>query len=119
MFSSRTTAKPGLSQRGIRETDLDLVLAHGTEIGRDRIMLMARDAAKLIRARKQEIAKIERLTGKVLVVSNGQPRHGLPPDDTEPIVPKTFETPPMGVDGTSLGCLRTGYGRHSTGRPRP
>ena len=60
-----------LSQRGIRETDLDLVLAHGTEIGRDRIMLMARDAAKLIRARKQEIAKIERLTGKVLVVSNG------------------------------------------------
>ncbi|MDE2824248.1 MAG: DUF4258 domain-containing protein [Chloroflexota bacterium] len=60
-----------LSQRGIRQTDLDLVLAHGTEIGCDRIMLMARDAAKLIRARKQEIAKIERLTGKVLVVSNG------------------------------------------------
>lgn len=61
-----------LSQRGIRETDVDLLLAHGTEIGRDRIMLMARDAAKLIRDKKQEIARIERMTGKVLVVSDGR-----------------------------------------------
>ncbi len=61
-----------LSQRGIREADLDLVLAHGTEIGQDRIMLMARDAATLIRALKREIAKIERLTGKILVVSDGR-----------------------------------------------
>lgn len=60
-----------LSKRGIREADVDLVLTHGTEVGQDRIMLMAKDAANLIRARKREIAKIERLTGKVLVVSDG------------------------------------------------
>ena len=61
-----------LSQRGIREADLDLMLAHGTEIDRDRIILTTQDAARLIRNLKREVAKIERLTGKKFVVSDGR-----------------------------------------------
>ena len=61
-----------MSQRGIRETDLNLGLDYGTELGTDRVMLTTKDAAKLIRIWKQEIAKIERVTGKVFVVSEGR-----------------------------------------------
>ncbi len=61
-----------MSQRGIRKTDLDLLLAHGTDISRDRIMLRKRDAAELIRNLKRLIANIERMTDKVLVVADGQ-----------------------------------------------
>ena len=57
-----------MSQRGIRDTDLQVILAHGTEIGRNRIMLKKRDAAKVIRDLKKQIADVERLTDKVLVV---------------------------------------------------
>ena len=60
-----------MSQRGIRETDLDVLLAHGTEIGRGRIMLKKRDAARVIRDLKKQITNIERLTDKVLVVADG------------------------------------------------
>ncbi len=60
-----------MSQRGIRETDLDVLFAHGTDIGRDRIMLMQRDAEKVIRDLKKQIANIERLTNKVIVVVDG------------------------------------------------
>ena len=60
-----------MSQRGIREIDLDVLLAHGTEIGRGRIMLKKRDAAKVIQNLKKQIANIERLTDKVLVVTGG------------------------------------------------
>ena len=58
-----------MSQRGIRNSDLDVLLAHGTEIGQDKLMLRTRDAEKAIGNLKKEIAKIQRLTGKVMVVS--------------------------------------------------
>ena len=61
-----------MSQRGIQKTDLDVILAHGTDIGRNRIMLKRRDADEAIRAHKKQIAKIERLKDKVLVVADGQ-----------------------------------------------
>ncbi len=61
-----------MSQRGFRKTDLEVLLAHGTDIGRNRIMLRRRDAAELIRDLKKQIAKIERLTGKVLIVVEGR-----------------------------------------------
>lgn len=64
-------AQTRMSQRGIRESDPDVILALGTEIGPDRIMLMKQDARKEIEALKKRIANIERLTGKVLVVSDG------------------------------------------------
>ena len=61
-----------MSQRCIREKDLDVILTHGTEIGRNRIMLKRRDAAEVIRALKKQIDNIERLTDKVLVVVDGR-----------------------------------------------
>ena len=64
-------AEARMSQRGIRETDLDFLLVHGTDMGADRIMLMKRDAAKAIRDLKKRIADVERLTGKVIVVAEG------------------------------------------------
>ena len=64
--------KTRMSQRGICEKDLEILLTCGTEIGRDRIMLKKRDAAKIIRDLKKQIVKIEQLTGKVLVVEDGQ-----------------------------------------------
>ena len=64
-------AEARMSQRAIREIDVDLLLAHGTDMGADRIMLTKRDAAKAIRDLKKRIADIERLTGKVIVVAEG------------------------------------------------
>ena len=60
-----------MSQRGIRRSDLDILLSHGTEIGPDRILLRKRDAAKVIRELKKQIARLERLTGKEAVVADG------------------------------------------------
>ena len=61
-----------MAQRGIREADLEVILAYGTDIGRNRIMLRRRDAAEAVRTLKRQIANIERLTDKVLVVADGQ-----------------------------------------------
>ena len=61
-----------MSQRGFRKTDLEFLLAYGTEIGRDRIMLTKQDAAREIGMLKKKIANLERLSGKVLVVSGEQ-----------------------------------------------
>ena len=61
-----------MSQRGIRRSDIEILLVHGTETGPDRLMLRERDAAKLIQDLKKEIAMLERLTGKEIVVVDGQ-----------------------------------------------
>ena len=61
-----------LSQRGLRNSDLDILLAHGTETGPDRIMLRKRDAVRIIRDLKRRIAELERLTGKEIVIAGGQ-----------------------------------------------
>jgi|GEM_PF-1735134 len=60
-----------MSQRGIRRSDLDTLLTHGTEISPNRFMLRNRDAATLIQERKNEIARLERLAGKEAVVADG------------------------------------------------
>ena len=60
-----------MSQRGIRKSDLDALLAYGTEISPDRFMLRKQDAARLIRGLKRQIATLERLTGKEAVVADG------------------------------------------------
>ena len=99
MKGPRTTrhAEVRMSQRGFRKNDVKVILTHGTDIGRNRIMLLRRDAvevirkikkqiaelgrsrtllkerdaAEAIRALKKQIAHIERLTGKVVVVVEG------------------------------------------------
>ena len=60
-----------MSQRGIRMSDLDTLLAHGTEVSPDRFMLRKRDTVQLIRRLKKQIATLERLTGKEVVVTDG------------------------------------------------
>ncbi len=60
-----------MSQRGIRRSDIDILLEHGTETNPDRFMLRSRDAARLIRGLKKQIATLERLAGKEAVVANG------------------------------------------------
>ncbi len=70
-FAITRHAETRMAQRGIRDTDVDFLLAHGTDMGADRIMLTKRDAAKAIRDLKKRIADIERLTGKVIVVAEG------------------------------------------------
>lgn len=61
-----------LSQRGIRKSDLDILLTHGTETGPERIMLRKHDAAQAIRDFKRQIAVLERLSGKEVVIADGQ-----------------------------------------------
>ena len=61
-----------MSQRGIRKSDLDILLAHGTQTGPDRFMLRKRDAVKVIRELKKQIARLERLTSKEAVVVDGR-----------------------------------------------
>ena len=64
-------AEARMSQRGIRNRDLDVLLDHGTDIGQDRVMLLAQDAERVIGNLKKQIARIQRLKGKVIVVSEG------------------------------------------------
>lgn len=61
-----------MSQRGIRRSDLDTLLAHGAEVSPDRFMLRKRDAARLIRGLRKQISALERLTGKEAVVADGR-----------------------------------------------
>ena len=65
-------AQARMRQRGLREADLDLILEYGTEIGQDRIMLKERDVDKIIQSLKRQIAKLERLKNKVIVVTDGR-----------------------------------------------
>ncbi len=60
-----------MSQRGIRMSDLDTLLAHGTEVGPNRFMLRKQDAEQLIQGLRNQIARLERLTGKEAVVADG------------------------------------------------
>ena len=64
-------AEVRLSQRGIRHSDLNVLLDHGTDIGQNKLMLRAQDAERVIRNLKKQIARIQRLTDKVIVVSEG------------------------------------------------
>lgn len=61
-----------LSQRGIRKSDLDILLAYGTETGPDRIILRKHDAAQAIRDFKRRITALERLSGTEVVIADGQ-----------------------------------------------
>ena len=87
-------AEARMSQRGIRKADIPVLLDHGAETGPDRLMLMKQDASRLIEELRQKIAALqrlgrqvghetvqelrkkikalERLTGKEVVVANGQ-----------------------------------------------
>lgn len=56
-----------LRQRGLRETDIDLVMACGTDAPGGRVILRRRDVAREIAACKRRIQTLERLSGCTVV----------------------------------------------------
>jgi len=59
-----------MNQRGLRHSDLDLVLRCGSEVGDDIVFLSRQDADREISHRKQEIQALERLRGQKVVVAD-------------------------------------------------
>jgi hypothetical protein len=57
-----------MQQRGLKVADVDIIFEYGTQVDDARVMLTDHDAAQAIRARKHEIAILERLKGKTLVI---------------------------------------------------
>ena len=57
-----------MNQRGLRKTDIDLILRCGTPITRDRIQLRRTDVADAIAEHRREIQRLERLRDRTVVV---------------------------------------------------
>ncbi len=64
-------AEARAQQRGIRESDIPVIVAAGTPIDDDSVFLLARDVDREIQRRKREICALERLRG-CRVVIDGQ-----------------------------------------------
>jgi hypothetical protein len=64
-------AKARVRQRGIRESDIPVIVGAGTPIDDDSVFLLARDVDREIQRRKREICALERLRG-CRVVIDGQ-----------------------------------------------
>jgi len=62
-------AEARMRQRGLRLSDLELILRCASEIGGDIYFLSRKDAAREIRRRKYEIQALERLQGQKMVVA--------------------------------------------------
>jgi hypothetical protein len=56
-------------QRGIRESDIPVIVAAGTPIDDDSLFLLAQDVDREIRKRKREITALERLRGCRVVIA--------------------------------------------------
>lgn len=62
-------AETRAQQRGIRESDIPVIVAAGTLVDDDSLFLLARDVDREIRRRKQEISALERLRGCRVVIA--------------------------------------------------
>ena len=62
-------AEKRMRQRGLRNSDIDLISRCGSLIGED-LFLSRKDAAREIRRRKQEIQALERLSGTKLAFAD-------------------------------------------------
>lgn len=58
-----------IRQRGVRESDIPVIVAAGTPIEEDSVLLLAQDADREIRRLKQEIVALERLKGWRVVIA--------------------------------------------------
>lgn len=58
-----------MNQRGLRHSDLDLILRCGSEVGEDIVFLSRQDADREISRRKREIQALERLRNQKVVVA--------------------------------------------------
>lgn len=63
-------AEARMRQRGLRLSDLQLILRCASEIGEDIYFLSRKDAEREIRQRKREIQALERLRGQKVVVED-------------------------------------------------
>lgn len=61
-------ARVRLRQRGMREADVETIVTHGTLIGDDTYVLRSDDVAREIERRKGEIARLERLRNRKVVL---------------------------------------------------
>ena len=58
-------------QRGLRESDIPMIIDAGTPVDDDSLLLLAQDVDREIRRRKQEISALERLRGcRVVIVDD-------------------------------------------------
>ena len=64
-------AETRMRQRGIRERDVLLILAHATRIDDETWFMYKRDVRRAIKERKQEIRALERIAG-CKVVARGE-----------------------------------------------
>jgi hypothetical protein len=61
-------AEARAQQRGIRESDIPVIVAAGTPVDDDSVFLLARDVDREIQRRKREICALERLRGCRVVI---------------------------------------------------
>ena len=69
-FTLSNHAEARMRQRGLRLSDLELVLRCASEIGEDIYFLSSKDAEREIRRRKHEIQSLERLRDQKIVVAD-------------------------------------------------
>ncbi len=63
-------AERRIQQRGLRETDIALILQYGAEAGSG-YMVRRKDVARLEQELKRLLSKLERLVGKLVVADGG------------------------------------------------
>ena len=66
VISSHALAR--VRQRGVRESDISVIVEAGTPVDDDRVLLLDQDVDREIRKRKKEIATLERLRGCLVVM---------------------------------------------------
>jgi hypothetical protein len=64
-------AEARMRQRGLHDTDLELIIATATQVAPDAYLLTRADAEREIARRKFEIQRIERLRDWKIVISGG------------------------------------------------
>ena len=65
-------AKTRMQQRGIRKSDIPIILACGTQIDDETYLMRNRDANREIEIRKREIQTLSRLANRKVVIRDGR-----------------------------------------------
>ncbi len=65
-------AETRMQQRGIRKTDIPIILEYGTQIDDETYFMRNRDAVHEIETRKREIQTLSRLVNRKVVIRNGR-----------------------------------------------
>ena len=65
-------AETRLQQRGIREKDIPLIIALGTQIDDETWFMRNRDVTREIESLKKEIHRLERLANRKVVIRSGR-----------------------------------------------